>query len=221
MVILWQLTGEIWVEGGWGQDGYRGDGGEMAGNHLFFVYSRRMENERMDIEGFKRLYEERLEALVGFCRRYLGDRESALDAAQEAFARLLERRDERFTRENAVAFLYITARNVCLDVRRRADTRTEGLEGEAEEVASGDFFLDEIARQEMIRTVREAVAKLTGRCRELAQMALEGKTNAEMAEELGITVNTVKSLKQEMYAQMRGLIGDPRLILLFTRGRAE
>ena len=40
----------------------------MAGNDLFFVYSRRMENERMDIEGFKRLYEERLEALETLIR---------------------------------------------------------------------------------------------------------------------------------------------------------
>ena len=180
-----------------------------------------MTREAGDIQIFKDLYLERLEAIIGFCGYYVRDRETAADIAQETFFKLYERFDASYTRENMLAFLYITARNVCLDARRRAEARTEGLEGEAEEVASGDFFLDEIARQEMIRTVREAVAKLTGRCRELAQMALEGKTNAEMAEELGITVNTVKSLKQEMYAQLRGLIGDPRLILLFTRGGAE
>ena len=66
----------------------------------------------------------------------------------------------------------------------------------------------------MIATVREAVGKLSGRSREIAELSLQNKTNPEIAEALGISVNSVKSLKKEMYSKLRDMLEDEYLVLL-------
>jgi RNA polymerase sigma-70 factor (ECF subfamily) len=74
---------------------------------------------------FERLYEECLPAVYGFAYRMLGDRESALDAAQESFVRALAGASS-FRGESApLTWLLSIARNVCL--RRMSGGRERTL----------------------------------------------------------------------------------------------
>ena len=86
-----------------------------------------------------------------------------------------------------------------------------------EKLYSDDFFLDEITNQEMIRFVQAAVAQLTGRSLEIARLALDGLGNQEIADTLGISINSVKSLKKEMYSKLREIIGKEYVILFFAK----
>lgn len=43
---------------------------------------------------------------------------------------------------------------------------------------------------------------------------LEGKTNPEVAEELGISVNTVKCLKKSAYETLRGALSQNYFVIL-------
>lgn len=113
-----------------------------------------------------------------------------------------------------LAFLYITAKNLCLDCLARERFKREDIDELKDDLLSEDFFLDEITREEMIATVREAVGKLSGRSREIAELSLQNKTNPEIAEALGISVNSVKSLKKEMYSKLRDMLEDEYLVLL-------
>lgn len=173
-----------------------------------------MEREAKDIDTFKKLYVERFEAIRGFCRQYVKDKETASDLAQETFFKLYERFDASYSRENMLAFLYITAKNLCLDCLAREKFKREDIDELKDDLLSEDFFLDEITREEMIATVREAVGKLSGRSREIAELSLQNKTNPEIAEALGISVNSVKSLKKEMYSKLRDMLEDEYLVLL-------
>lgn len=173
-----------------------------------------MTREASDIKKFKEVYLERFETIVRFCVRYVRDRDVACDLAQETFFKLYERFDASYTRDNVIAFLYVTAKNLCLDYLDHRKFEAGRLDDLKEDVRSDDFFLDELTREEMIAMVRDAVKRLTGRSREIAELALQEKTNPEIAEALGISVNSVKSLKKEMYAKMRDMLDDERLVLL-------
>ena len=173
-----------------------------------------MEREAKDIDAFKKLYVERFEAIAGFCRQYVKDKETASDLAQETFFKLYERFDASYSRENMLAFLYITAKDLCLDCLARERFKREDIDELKDDLLSEDFFLDEITREEMIATVRETVGKLSGRSREIAELSLQNKTNPEIAEALGISVNSVKSLKKEMYSKLRDMLEDEYLVLL-------
>lgn len=173
-----------------------------------------MDYKTEDIEQFKKLYITHVEALVGFCNTYLKNREIAVDVVQESFYKLLTRYDSCRTDANALAFLYITAKNLCMDVLRQNKFQTMELEEIKDQLPEEDLFLDEIARQEMIRVIHSAINHLTGRGREIALLTLEGKTNPEIAEILGISINSVKSLKKDAYSKLRSILGNEYLVLL-------
>lgn len=68
----------------------------------------------------------------------------------------------------------------------------------------------------MIRCVHVAINRLSGRSLEIATLALEGKSNPEITDKLGISLNSVKSLKKEMYTKLRKIIGHEYIILFFV-----
>lgn len=169
------------------------------------------------IDTFKELYSDYFQSVWGFCNTYLKDKEQAMDATQETFFKLYERLDDSYTKRNAVAFIYITAKNICMDILRRNKFKTEDSELLKDELPSEDSFLEEIANQEMIRCVHTAINQLSGRSLEIATLALEGKSNPEIADVLGISLNSVKSLKKEMYTKLRKIIGHEYIILFFAK----
>ena len=173
-----------------------------------------MTQELKKTETFKELYIERFDAIVSFCAQYVRDRETALDIAQDTFFKLFERFDTAYSRENTLAFLYITAKNLCLDYLDHRKFEMKDVDELKDELLSDDFFLDELTRQEMLACVREAVGKLSGRSREIAELSLQGKTNPEIAETLGISVNSVKTLKKELYSKLRHILGKEYVTLL-------
>ncbi len=69
----------------------------------------------------------------------------------------------------------------------------------------------------MIRYVHSAIKQLSGRSLTIAKLSLEGKSNPEIAEQLGVSLNTIKSLKKEMYAKLRKIIGHEYIILFFAQ----
>src|SRR5262249_13271544 len=72
------------------------------------------------------------------CQRLLRDREEALDACQDVFLRIIERRD-RLKDEYPSSLLYRIATNVCLNRLRNRARRPEDADAER---------LDAIARAE-------------------------------------------------------------------------
>ena len=154
------------------------------------------------IDTFKELYTDYFQAVWGFCSTYLKDREQAMDATQETFFKLYERLDNSYTKQNAIAFIYITAKNICMDNLRRNKFKTKDAELLKNELPSDDSFLEEIATQEMIRCVHSAISQLSGRSLEIAILALEGKSNPEIADVLRISLNSVKSLKKRNVHQI-------------------
>lgn len=163
---------------------------------------------------FKSFYLRHFRAVVGFCYSYTKSQPQALDMAQEAFCRLWQNWSHDYTVRNAQAFIYITAKNLCLNHLRHSKFKLEESETVEEELISEQTLLEEIIRQEAIEAVRQAVASLSGRKLQIVRLALEGHTNPEIAEKLGISLNTVKSAKKEAYAILGKYLGNEYLMLL-------
>ena len=80
-------------------------------------------------------------------------------------------------------------------------------------------FLQEVTRQETMRMLYVAIDQLPPQTRNVILLNLEGKTNPEVAEELGISVNTVKCLKKSAYETLReALSKNYFVILMFLLG---
>ncbi len=80
-----------------------------------------------DVVAFDELYEHYEAPIYGFCLRFLSDADSAADAFQEIFMRVIDSRDSYQPRERFRSWVFTVARRVCVDrVRERAHARRGG-----------------------------------------------------------------------------------------------
>ncbi|MFA5262589.1 MAG: sigma-70 family RNA polymerase sigma factor [Opitutaceae bacterium] len=118
------------------------------------------------------------------------------DLVQEAYTRLLcARRAGRLT--CAKAFLFTVTRNLAIDMFRRQ--RRTAIHEPISELAEMPALeqpsdtVDSLDHQYRLEVLIEAVASLPERCREVMMLRhLDGLSYKEIAEQLGISPNTVK-----------------------------
>lgn len=168
-----------------------------------------------DSRNFDDFFRAFLNPCTAFIERMMGSKAEAEDLAQDVFLRVWEHWGEFETEENAKAFLYTTARNVCVDRMRRRQAEGHYVarclkEGSEEEPA----FLEEVMRQETWRLLHDAIAKLPGQTRQVIQLGMEGHTNEKVGELMGVSVNTVKTLKKNAYAALRDVLSKEHLMLV-------
>lgn len=168
---------------------------------------------------FEVFFKENFPAVYVFMKRYTGDDELAADLAQEAFIRVYERRDEIVSIDYGKAFLYTIARHLYWN-HCKHQRAMENYLARLDEDDTDDYdFLQEVTRQETIRILYTAIDHLPPQTRRVILLNLEGKNNNEVAEELEVSVNTVKFLKKSAYATLRGLLSKNYfLILVFLLG---
>lgn len=157
-------------------------------------------------------------------REYVGT-DAAEDVVQDVFVHLYERRDWLENYTNLTACLFTAVKNKCLDVLRHEVTEREGISSLQEErdlelrmsldslEALDVRFPDEISIEERLE---QALAKLPDKCRTIFVMnKLEGKKQQQIAQELGISVNTVESQMAIAYKKLREELKDCLPLLAF------
>ena len=133
--------------------------------------------------------------------KFVQDKTVAEDIVQEVFVRLWTKRKEYDTIPNLKTFLYVAVKNRCFNyLRDKKDT----VDYESAEMANlEDHFRNHLIEEETYRLIAEAVEKLPPQSGRVIQLALSGKQNKEIAEILGVSVNTVKTLKYNAISVLR------------------
>lgn len=165
---------------------------------------------------FKAFFETFFIPVYTLMQRYTGERELSRDFTQEAFVRVFEHWGEFETEENAKAFLYIVARRIYLDHCKHQKIENQYQNRVNEENTEEYDFLKEVTQQEVSRILYDAVDKLPSQTRSIILLNLKGFNNTEVAERLGVSVNTIKSLKKSAYVTLRTLLSKDLLMILFV-----
>ena len=165
---------------------------------------------------FKAFFETFFIPVYTLMQRYTGERELSRDFTQEAFVRVFEHWGEFETEENAKAFLYIVARRIYLDHCKHQKIENQYQNRVNEEELEEYDFLKEVTQQEVSRILYDAVDKLPSQTRSIILLNLKGFNNTEVAERLGVYVNTIKSLKKSAYVTLRTLLSKDLLMILFV-----
>lgn len=161
------------------------------------------------------LFRQHNSGLLRFLVRRLGCRESAADAAQEVYLRLL-----RFAGSGPIShetsYLYAAAANVAADLaraRRAEERRTAGdlpdclpdPAGTAETVRPDDAA----AARQRVRLMQAVVDELPPRCREVFLLnKVDGLSHGEIANRLGISRNMVEKHIIKALLHCRQRLGD-------------
>lgn len=155
--------------------------------------------------------------LVFFSNNIIRDRQEAEDVVQNAFVSYWNCKDDLGSEPTVVkSFLYKTVRNACMDLLRHRSVVQkfrDQLEGDPVEEYSVE---NEIIRTEVLSDIFNAIELLPFGCRQVLEMSyLEGKKNQEISEELGVSINTVKTQKQRAVQLLRLKFSSTALVFLF------
>lgn len=152
--------------------------------------------------------------LCEFSVRILKDEELAEDIVQEVFVNLCENpkvipKDLNKTK----SFLYSCVKNACFNsLRHRFIVAQHKSSISLEEEES---VIEHIIHAEVLGEIHDAISSLPPGCAAIFRKGyLEGLSNTKIAEQLNISINTVKSQKQRGLILLRKVISPEILTLL-------
>lgn len=162
-----------------------------------------------DLNAFRELHDDMYHSLCLYGYKMLSDQNLVADVVQEAFIVIWNKRAEFTTLLGTRSYLYRIVRNKIINhIKKNNPVFLE--DNPAEEVV----FDNQISKEETFKLVRDAVATLPKQTRNVVELMMNGHTNPEIAEMLGVSINTVKTLKQKGYAKLREMLKDNVYVLL-------
>lgn len=135
-------------------------------------------------------------ALCYYSSRYISDPEVVQDLVQDVFVKLIEHRQAFETPEHLRNFLYLSVKNNCFNYHQKGVLKEKHEYLIREYTPEVDFPDEEVLTAEVFRRLKEAVDELPAECRKICYMSyFEGLDNEKIAEQLHISVNTVRAQK--------------------------
>jgi RNA polymerase sigma-70 factor (ECF subfamily) len=171
-------------------------------------------------KAFGEVFNQHFHALCAFGYRYIGDPPAVEDLVQEAFVAFWERRLD-FDHPAAIkSYLYTSVRNKCLNHLKHEAVKKKHESALLYELESEQHYSRHVIEEESFGMLLEEIRKLPEASGEIMILALNGLKNPEIAEELGISVNTVKTQKKIAYAKLKDKLGPIMgLMLVFLMWR--
>jgi len=151
-----------------------------------------------------------------FASKFIPEKEEVLDVIQDVFISFWEH-DMEFRDTLAVkAWFYRSIRNSCLDILKHNKVKKKFIGKKLEKEETTEFFLDEVLKQEVYTFLHSKINQLPEMEKKVLMLALKGHSNAEIAELLGIKINTVKTHKSRAYHVLRSDLGN-LIFLLYPK----
>jgi len=166
---------------------------------------------------FESVFQSLYKRLCHFAYQLLADKSLVEDLVQDAFVELWRKQDQIDRHPIAVKnFLYTTVKNSCFKKYRHLQVVQKYNREHSKEQIEDATYLQALIRAEVLHEVRHAIDTLPKMCRQVFRMGyFEGLNNAEIAQELGLSIHTVKSQKQRGLRLLKGKL-DPEIYLLIA-----
>ncbi|MEJ2884030.1 RNA polymerase sigma-70 factor [Pedobacter sp. GR22-6] len=157
-----------------------------------------MSRETHTVNSFEELFRSNYSKLCHFAMQFLNDNDAAKDIVQESFVTYWNLRERLSDAPEAiVSFLYSSVRNACLNKLRRQKLELGYLNQQELDPAEDAVALNAMIRSEVLSELNKVITTLPESCQRIFRMGyLEGLKNPQIAEELGISINTVKTQKK-------------------------
>ncbi|PWJ58574.1 RNA polymerase sigma-70 factor (ECF subfamily) [Dyadobacter jejuensis] len=167
---------------------------------------------------FATLFDQNYPGLLYFSFKLIGDKEEAEDIVQNAFISYWKGRDTVQGELNAIkSYLYTTVRHSCMDLLKHRTVIKKHRDQLDADPIDDRLVENEIIRSEVLSEIFNAIENLPAGCRQVLEMSYwQGKKNLEISEELGVSVNTVKTQKQRALQLLRLKLA-PSALLVFLQ----
>lgn len=148
-----------------------------------------------DKVAFYNIYERYCKRLYGFIYRYIKQEEDTDEIVQEVFIKIWEARNKIDIYASFESFLFTIAYNTTISLLRKKLTEQKYLEHlkTITLIQNSPDVTDEIYFKELDQQIKDLLNEISPRQKEIFLLSREeGLTHNEIAEKLGISLNTVK-----------------------------
>ena len=187
--------------------------------YIVLIERRMTIGATMTVQEYEQLFRYNYERLYYHSLDIVHDEDVARDVVSDVYVNVWRLR-ETITSDTALSYLYTSVRNRSLDQLRHHSRHVPLIEEVIQELEHfSDTDWEEYETR--IRALKAELDRQPERVRRVLYMRFyEQKSNQEVAEQLGITVDGVKKIIQRSFAQMRVSLGKKMLkfvpLLLFA-----
>ncbi|MFI3316640.1 MAG: sigma-70 family RNA polymerase sigma factor [Rikenellaceae bacterium] len=183
----------------------------LSGNELFLAI------QRGDESAFTAAYFRYAEGLHVLAYRYLKDDDLANNAVQHVFVRLWEYRQEITISSSLQNYLFTMAKNYIMNqIRSNNKLVDKSYEYIQSRGYAEDNLLNLLDQGELHSRLLGAISRLPAASQNIVNMKIEGSSNQEIADQLHIPLNTVKSKYSQSIKLLRAMLAVLSIILLIN-----
>ncbi len=166
-------------------------------------------------KAFKYIFDMYYKSICVFSQKYMRDSELAEDIAQDVFIKVWEKKLKFPNLVALRAYLYKTAKNKCLNALEHNAVKKKYEEKVIKEEKTEKFFFENLIEQETSRIIIQTIEKLPPQAKKILLLNLEGLKNQEIADQLNISINTVKNHKASAYKFLKETLSHISFLLFF------
>lgn len=163
-----------------------------------------------DPHAFEELFLNFFSAGRGFVKTFSVEDDVAEDILQEVFIQMWNRRSSFKNENHFKAYFYKSLRNNTVKFLTR---KKESLNIKLAEQKEDDDLFVKIIEIEFKREILLAISNLPEKRREIILLSIKGMSVEQIADALGISINTVKSQKTKAYKFLRKELEDIGFII--------
>lgn len=171
-----------------------------------------------DCLAFRTVFEQFYARLCVFANRYLNDKEASKDVVNDVFIKFWKAPKQFHHIDHVLASLYLTTKHTALNYQQavvRSMKRNFIYQTELGDEET--FYLAEITRTEILNELHEAISTLPKKAGHIIRETyLEGKSNQEVADEMGISLQTLRNQKSRALAILRSRLHKDSFELLIA-----
>jgi len=160
---------------------------------------------------FQYLFKKYYAPLRSYASRFIVDADENNDVVQEVFVAFWNG-EKDFPNEKAVkTYLFYSVRNKCLNLLRK--DRKKSLDDLSLELPSVE---EGIIEEDVFQRIQFALNHLSEQERLVMIRTMDGLSNNEIAEDIAVSINTIKTVKKRAYQKLREqLKGIEWVLVLF------
>lgn len=171
-------------------------------------------------KAFEFIFHKLYARLCSFAKQYVNDATTAEDVVGDVMYELWKKKRTFENFDSIKSFLYISVRNKALTYIRKQNINIKHSE-EEKYISTNEFFQDHLIEEELTGILSNALEQLPEKARKVFELScIEGLKYKEVAEDLNITVNTVKSQRARAIQLLKELLKD-QVIWIFILGLLE
>jgi len=170
-------------------------------------------------QDFKKIFTTYYKSLCLFANSYVKDITVAEDIVEDAFIKLLEKRNEIRNEQAIYAWLCTTTRNQALNVLRYNKNVASKKENilQTPSLEDNSDQIERMMRAELVTELHRLIHDLPPQCSKvLSMLYIDDKSVAETAAELQLSINTVKSHKARGIELLRHKLRPLLLVWLLS-----